>query len=136
MSLKSFSDISFPGHDGCDDYAYGKFSENDLQKILSLVEWLGWRHVDSGVRTEYDGLHVIMIDTNLVRPAIPGYRDEQPLVEHIILRPVKENDKECDEEGEIYITFSSHGFVTPFSEINLRKLINIAEKNGTMITLA
>ena len=129
MSLKPFPDIAFPGHQRRDDYAYGKFSEDHLQEVLDLANWLGWRYANSGIRNEYNGSHVIMIDTDEVLESIPGYREAKPKIEHAILRHV-------EEDGDIYITFSSRGLVPPFSESNLTKFIDVAKKNGIKIAIA
>lgn len=139
MEFNLFPDIKFPGHQGYDDYAYCKFPVNQLNVVLKIVEWLGWRHVDSGIRDEYNGSHIIMIDTDKVLKEIPGYRSEKPLVEHIIFRRKnKEDDDKNDDKNyeEIYVTLSSRGLVSRFTESNMKKFVNIMQINDVDITLA
>jgi hypothetical protein len=139
MPFKLFPDIKFPGHQGYDDYAYCKFPENQLDSVLKIVEWLGWRYTDNGIRDEYNGSHVIMIDTDEILEEIPGYRSEKRMIEHIIFRRKTDDNKETDktdDNSEIYVTLSSRGLVSRFTEPNMKKFVNIMKINDVDITLA
>ncbi len=123
LNFPKFKGVSFVGHADRNDFAFAKFHSGSLPRVLDVAKHLGWDVKTKGVRAEYEGCHVIIAPSEGYIDAIPGYRDEQPRIDYMILRRSKDT---------IYVTFSSWEKVTPFTVKNFNLFIKFV-KSKTLI---
>lgn len=104
---------------------YAKYNTSDQSKIIHAVEKHGWQVKSNGIRCELDGIPVILIPTDKMLPALPGYR----------LYPVKQIGHAVLYNGALESGTNFHKMLPGLEPQDFRQFYQVITESGVQLNI-